>query len=360
MNWRKWSVVVLAAGALLAAGCSRSGAGKDQADPGVPVRVAVAREDELSASTSATGQVRPRLEVRVSARIPGRVAAVMADLGDAVTAGQVLAELDGNEAQIQLRQAEAGVAQATAQAAEAERNLQRMRQLYGDGVVSKQQSDQAATGAQLARGQLRAAEAALELAQSQVDNTRIAAPAGGVISKRSVEPGALVGAGTVLFELVDVSQVTVEAGVAERDVNRVRAGQEVSVRVPAIDRSFTGRVAGISPAVDPRTGLFATRVTVDNPDGVLRGGMFAEVTLDTRLERGIAVPVDALVDRGGATLVYVVENGTAWQRQVEVAFRAGDRALVTGIPAGATVVVVGHNLLQEGAAVRVVEPGEGS
>lgn len=345
---------------LAATGCAPAQTSAEPAESRVPVRVVVAREAKLAVTTTATGQVRPRLEVRISSKVPGRVAEVLVNLGDTVEKGDLLVQLEDREARLQVEQARAAVAQARAQAAEANRNLERVEKLFAGGAVSRQQVDQATTGAQLARGQLQAAEAALALAQTNLDNTRVLAPARGVISRRSVEPGALISLGVTLFELVDVSEVAVEAGVAEQDVNRVRAGQEVAVRIPALERPFSGTVAGISPAADPRTGLFTIRVTVANPEGVLRGGMFAEVELATREATGIVVPVDALLERSGAYRLFVVENGSAWERLVEVQFRSGDQALVTGIPAGSQVVVAGQNQLLNGAPVQVVAEEAGS
>jgi len=174
-----------------------------------------------------------------------------------------------------------------------------------------------------------------------------------VLAARYVEPGAMVGAGTALFQLVDLSTVVVEAGVAEAAINAVRPGITVSVSVPALGRTFDGQVESVSPQMDLQTRSYKVRVTLPNPDGVLKGGMFAEITFPLEEREGILIPVNAVVESSGEPHVYVVKDGVAHRTPVTVAVRADEQVLVEGIAAGDQVVVAGQNRLYDGAPVRL-------
>lgn len=348
------TAVALAA-ALVLSGCSLLSGGKQNqngVDP-IPVSVTEAKTGRVTAASPASAQIEPVLTVPVTAKIPGRVTVVHKEMGDRVKAGDVLAELEDRDASAQLAQANAAVAQAEAQRAEAERQAARLAELLKAGAVSQQQAEQVQTQATLAAAQVQSARASLELARANFDRTRITASADGVLASRNVEPGAMVGAGTTLFYLVDLSTVVVKAAVAERDVNQIAPGTSVPVKVPALEREFSGKVEAVSPAMDRQTRSYQVKVTMANPDGVLKGGMFAEVRFPVREHEGIVLPVSAVVERNGDQVLFVVENGVARQVMVKVVLSANDTVVVEGIKAGQQVVTAGQNRLFDGAPVKV-------
>lgn len=343
------------AAALTLSGCSLLGGGNEtqSAINPIPVSITEATTGRITAASPASAQIEPVLTVPVTAKIPGRITAVHKEMGDRVKAGDLLAELEDRDAAAQLAQAQAGVAQAEAQRAEAQRQADRLAELLKAGAVSKQQAEQVQTQATLAAAQVQSAYASLELARANLDRTRITAPADGVLASRNVEPGAMVGSGTTLFYLVDLTTVVVKAAAAERDVNQIAPGTTVSVKVPALEREFTGKVEAVSPAMDRQTRSYQVKVTMPNPDGVLKGGMFAEVRFPVREQEGILLPVAAVVERSGDTVVFVVENGTVRQVKVKVVLTANDTVAVEGITAGQQVVKAGQNRLFDGAPVKV-------
>ncbi|BDG59274.1 efflux RND transporter periplasmic adaptor subunit [Caldinitratiruptor microaerophilus] len=344
------------------AGCSSRARGAQAAavPPAVPVRAVPASRQEIVQTSVVTGTVTPGLQVQLSSAIPGQVAAVHVELGDRVQAGQPLVQLDDREARAQLQRAEAALAQARSAAEEAAKSRDRLEALFLAGAVSQQQIDQARAGAVQAQAALQQAAAAAEQARLAVEHTVIRAPAAGVVAERRVEPGAWVAPGVPLLTLVDVSRVHVDVQVSEQDAVRLEPGQEVTVRVPSLGATLRGTLQALSPTTTPGQKTYAARVTLENPEGRLRGGMYVEVQVATRRETGIAVPTGAVIERGGEKVVFVVENGKARERRVRTGLADADRVLVEGVAEGARVVVAGQDLLTDGTPVTVSEEAGGS
>jgi membrane fusion protein, multidrug efflux system len=311
----------------------------------IPVRLAPVTDDSVTQPVTATGVVALRDEVALSFKIGGVVAQVLAREGQVVRAGQLLATLD-------LREIDAQVAKARSAATKADRDLARVSRLYNDSVATRQQMDDATTGAEVARADLQTATVNQQYA-------RIVAPSNGVILRRSAEPGELVSTGTPVLTLGSRTSGTImRASLPDRDVVRVKLGDRATVRIDArADRELHGTVRQIGAATDPRTGTYSVEIALDAPDG-LSTGMIGRVEIATRGGEPLrAVPVEALLEADGdrATLYAIGPDGRAKRVPVEVAFVRGDRATVRGGLAGVTQVVTdGAAYLNDGAAVRVM------
>ena len=336
---RMFAAAMLPLLVLLLSACGLASGGQDEPTvEAVAVSVTEARTGTLTATSRSSGQLKPILSVTVTAKVPGRVVAVHHEMGDTVQEGDLLVELDDRDLANQLAAARAQYNQAEAQRNEAARQASRLEALLAQGAVSQQQAEQIRTQATLAAAQVEAARAQLDLATSSYEGARITAPANGVLSARYVEPGGMVGAGTPVFQLVDLSTVVVDTGVAEAAINAVRPGVSVPVTIQA---------DGL------QTRSYKVRVVVPNPDGILKGGMFADVEFPLEEREGILVPVDALVESGGEAYVYVVSDGVARRVPVTVAIRSDGQVLVEGIADGDQVVIAGQNRLHNEAPVRV-------
>ncbi|HWI61710.1 MAG TPA: efflux RND transporter periplasmic adaptor subunit [Symbiobacteriaceae bacterium] len=337
--------------ALILAGCAK----QEEAPAVQPVAVTVteAKTGKIQAVTTASGQVEPNLSVYVVPKVGGRVAAVLKEMGDKVKAGDVLVQLEDRDAANQLAQAQANVASAEAQRAEVERQLTRLKTLFAAGAVSQQQVEQLETQLSLVTAQVTAARATADLARNQWEQTRVVAPADGTLAARTVEPGAMVGTSTALFQLVDLNTVVIRTGVAESDVNSVKVGGEVPVTVTALNREFKGKVEAVSPNMDRQTRSYQVRVTLPNTDGVLKGGMFAQVRFAVKELEGVLLPVEALVERNGETNVFVIDGEKSKQQRVTVKVTSGGTVAVEGVAPGTKVAVAGQNRLYDGAPVQV-------
>jgi len=173
-------------------------------------------------------------------------------------------------------------------------------------------------------------------------------PIDGIVVERNASLGATVGTDANLFKIIDISRVWVDANVFEKDLERVRNGQEVKLMTTAFPgTAFSGRVILISTVVDPETRTVKVRTEVPNPDGRLKPDMFANVQIVTDLNRSaISIPQAAVLDDGGKSVVFVAENGEYKKRQVTEGIKGSDRVeIIDGLKAGDKVVIKGNYLL---------------
>jgi RND family efflux transporter MFP subunit len=261
------------------------------------------------------------------------------------------------------------------------RDHERAQKLRADEIISESELQRTESDHAAARQKLERAAAALRMAEAgsrpeeiamaeadleqataraeritdEVRRTRIVAPITGHVVKRHVDVGAWVGRGDRVVDLIGLDPVFATGVVGEREIPQVRVGQPATVTLDAFPgRTFRGRVGAIVPGAEAGSRTFPVKVTVDNPGGLLKAGMFARVTVQIGQGRtGLFVPKDAVVRRGGQEYVFLV-NGDAAQ-QVKVRVRAEMGALVEvsgdGLAAGARAITLGNEFLQPGMKV---------
>ncbi|MCU0967535.1 MAG: efflux RND transporter periplasmic adaptor subunit [Rubrivivax sp.] len=317
------------------------------------VEVAPAQTMTLADDAQAVGSLRSRQSVVVRPEVSGRIARLGFVDGQRVRKGQVLVQLDDSLPQAQLRQAEA-------QAAIARTNLQRSRELLGQGFVSTSAVDQNAAA-------LEVADAQVALARAQVDRMRVLAPFDGTLGIRQVDVGDYVKDGADLVPLEDLSAMTVDFRLPERYLGGMRAGLPAEVTIDALPgQRFGARIVAVDAVIDPDGRALRARAEVDNPGSRLKPGMFARVRVVFAVrENAVVVPEEALVPLGGRQYVFRVVEGEGGQRVAEriearVGLRTPGRAeLLDGVRAGDVVVTAGQARIagSERAPVRVVELG---
>ena len=175
-------------------------------------------------------------------------------------------------------------------------------------------------------------------------------PIDGIVVERNATVGASVGTDANLFKIIDLSRVWIDADVFEKDLPRVRPGQEVKLKVTAFPEStFSGKVILINSVLDPETRTVKVRTEVANPDGRLKPDMFANVQIITDVNRAaISIPQSAVLNDEGKTIVFVADGDGYKKRQVQAGIRNNDRVeIVDGLSAGDKVVVKGNYLLLE-------------
>ena len=175
-------------------------------------------------------------------------------------------------------------------------------------------------------------------------------PISGTVVERNGTIGATVGSDANLFKIIDLSRVWIDANVFEKDLERVRIGQLVNIKVPAFpDATFTGRVILISTTIDPDTRTVQVRTEVANPDGQLKPDMFANVEIVTAGRRqAISVPLAAVLDEGGRSVVFIADGNNYTKKEVTLGLKSDDRVeIVQGLNAGDKVVTKGNYLLME-------------
>lgn len=335
------------------------------------VRVASIRETVVT-----VGSLRAQERVDVTPRVNGRLLERLVDLGDNVSAGQLIARLDDDEIRQQVQQAEARLtvseATVTQRAAELENArivLERAQGLRDTELISAQDFEAARTRYDVAVSQLALANAqvtqsvaGLEELKIRLDQTRIVAPISGVVGRRFVDVGAMLSASTPIVTLINIDQVILVGNVSEQELTKISVGNAASVTVDAIpDARFEGDVARISPLLDPQTRTGEVEIRIDNPDAVLKAQMFARATLELPSQRAaLLVPRQGVVYRGDRAGVYLVSDEVARFQPIETGLTQGqDVEVISGLTDGQVVVTEGSNLLRDGDAIRIDSPVPG-
>ena len=281
-------------------------------------------------------------QVTTLARTTGLVKRLLVEEGDAVTAGQVLVELDQEEASLRSRQA-----QATYQ--EAKANFERFRNLHQSNMVSQ-------TEFEAARLRYESTKVSLEEADIGLAHTTIQAPMGGVITSRMVELGDLVRTNQELFVVADLDLLLARIFIPERRMYQVRPGQDATISVEAVPgQSFEARIRRIGPEVIAESGTFKVTLAV-KANGLLKPGMFATVRLITdRHLQTLVIPKTALVLETEGDDVFAIVDSLVQRLPVELGLIEGNQVeVLSGVVEGDMLVTVGHDGLKEGAAVRSV------
>lgn len=340
---------------VLAGGC---GGAETPAPPPRTVLVATVGSGEGGASSLA-GEIRARHETQLAFQVAGRMVERQSEVGDRVARGELLARLEPDDLRARERAARARLAAAEAELRRARADQARFRVLARDQLVSQSALDTQNAAATAAQGQVDAARAELELARNQSTHTRLLAPADGVIAARHAEAGQVLGAGQPVFTLAADGGREVVFAVAEGQVDAIAPGDPVQVEPWSGDgRRWSARVREVAPAADPVSRTYQVRATIDAEPGAFELGQSARVFLPSGGERGLSVPLAALVPGpDGGKAVFVVNADSALElRPVQAgAYGADGVGISAGLQAGERVVAAGGHLLRAGEQVRPID-----
>jgi RND family efflux transporter MFP subunit len=365
-----------AAGRAGAAGAGGRFGGRGGAAAGrapLPVELAEVRRAEVSEQITVVGNLVGDATVSVAPRVGGRLQEIDVRLGDRVTRGQRIAKIEDHELLEQVRQAEAAqeVSLATIRQREAdlrlaETNVERSRNLFERQLLPRQTLDdnearwQAAVAQlDLARAQNAQSRARLEELRITLGNTVITSPVNGFVARRPVDPGAFVSQNAPIVDVVDITRVRLIANVVERDLNQISAGNATQVQVDAYPgETFEGRIARVSPVLDPTTRTAPIEIEIPNRSFRLKPGMYARVGITTGTKKdALVVPANALVDLGGRRGVFMPRNDTAVFRVVQVGLEHQNVAEVLGgLKEQEVVITTGSAALRDGD--RIILPGQ--
>ena len=347
----RWGLPLLSAAALAGCGGAEARQARSAAEEGaqaaVPVRLADVTETTAARPVEATGVLGAEEEIPLSFKVGGVVSRVLVHEGEAVRAGQSLAELEPAEIDARLRQAQAG-------AEKAERDLARVRNLQRDSVATLEQLQNASSAADVARAEL-------AVARFNGRYATVSAPSNGTVLRRTVEPGELVAPGSSVLVVTGRGLGTrLRVGVADRDVVRIRKGDSALVRFDAYPgESFPAVVSEVGAAAQPQTGTYQVELKVEAGGRALPVGLIGRASIQPRASESVRlVPVESIAEADGMNgTVYTVEGRESKARRVavEIAFIDGSRiGIKRGLEGVTRVVTAGAAYLEDGTNVRVV------
>jgi multidrug efflux pump subunit AcrA (membrane-fusion protein) len=391
------AALVLLAGAACSKSETAQARGRDDAPK--PVKVERVREEPVRRSIEVVGTLAAVDEVTISSEAEGRVSKLLADLGDRVRAGQTLMELDAEKLQYNLEQQKAALARALArygasdsrhlppiertpdvvkaqaELVQAKQGFDRAEELHRRQLVPRQTLDDAQTmlqskqasydsalqNAKNLRADIDASEATAKLADRQLRDTTIRAPFDGYVQKRLVNLGEYVKVQTPVMAVVGVDPLKVTAEIPEKLAPWVKIDQAVDLHVDAYpDKTISGKVSRISPAVNTSTRAFPFEALVPNRDAQLKPGTFARVRIvSSRVDQVLTLSYAALQYRYGVNRVFVVNGDRLEARELRVGERLGNRIEITsGVKAGETVAISDVDKLVDGTKVSVKQNAE--
>jgi RND family efflux transporter MFP subunit len=395
-------IVVIAAGFFLflnkkgASTPSQSGEDAAKTSPkseesALPVKVTPAKRGDLVIKLKSPGEVVTEKKIVLKTEVSGTIKNLNVKEGKHVGEGEFLLELDDQEYRLKLERAEAlrlkylselllekefAVPEkeldspSQAKLKKCQEEFAKAGDLFGKGLISREELEKARrdyelvlieTGkkkeeVQAAAKGLTQAEIDVKIAQMELNKTKIRAPFSGIITGINVSPQETLSTGRELFTLVNISQIKVQAKVLESEVGKMRVGREADLRFSAYPgKGFRGKVEAISPIINPEDKTCTVQILVENPEEEIKPGMHAEVEIAADIYKDrLLVPQEAVLVRGGRKLVFVVEEGLAKWRYIEVGLENEDYAeVLDGVKEGEMVITEGHFTLAHDAKVQV-------
>jgi membrane fusion protein, multidrug efflux system len=396
------SVHLLVVGVSLAiAGCNSgqaagpgNGRGRGRGGPAVQIETATISRMSIERHADLSGTLVSPDQAKVSSEVAGIVREVPVQLGTEIRAGDTLVRLEPRELSLALERADsalkqveaqlgltrsdseqappdeevATVRQAAANRDDAKAAYDRAQQLNGRGLLSKVDRDTAETRMKVMEANYQAAvdnvralratlqdrRASYDLAVKKLNDAVIKAPVAGSVSERLVQPGEFIRENTQVVTIVQMNPLKLRTSIQEKFAGMIRQGQDVKFSVEAFpERTFDGKVAYVSPAVDQTTRTFAIESLVDNPDRVLKPGFFAKGTIALKVDDNVmVVPDDTVSTLAGVSTVYVIEDAKARQQIVTLGSHEGKQwEIVEGLKGNEVLASSQLNQLATGMSV---------
>lgn len=365
MKYGKLAAVLMAASMLALAGC-QMGVPAAEEERDVPVRVAEVRVGDLEQNVEIVGVTKAEREYSIFPKVAGELAALYVDVGDAVTQGQLLAEIDDRDVRLAAEMERASLELTRAQL-ETARSSQRQAEnaakaaLHQTGEIDEQIEEnirQASLGVEQAEMNVRMTELRVKQAEERLQDTKIVSPGNGVVANVGAHEGELVSGQAPLLVIVSDDSLLFQASVSAGQLPLFTPGEEVEVLFPVSGETRLGTVRPL-PVAAGQTGLYNVEIAIDNNGLGILPGVPAKVLLPNVLASdALLVPTDAIVENGSEPHVFAVRDGSAVQIPVRILHTQTDLTAVEAeLAEGDQVVVRGQLTLTDGASVIVMEGG---
>lgn len=344
-------VQTLVAVSVLVAACGKgsqdAAAGTDKKEEAVPIPVetSLPSRGDIFAVYAGTAPIEAYAEADVVAKVAGEVREILAEEGNDVKAGQVLARLDGDKLRLEL--SESG-----ARLQKLKRDYERNVDLKKKGLISTGDFDKI-------QYDMEALEATYNLAKLELDYTQIRAPINGVISERYVKVGNTIEVGDPVFRVTSLDPLVAYLHVPEREYRNIAEGQPVGIEIDALPgQTVQAAVTRVSPIVDPATGTFKITIEISDPERRIKPGMFGRIGIVyDKHENALQVPRSAILEESGHDSVFVVEDDKATRKPVTTGYsNKGMVEIIDGLADTDRIVTVGQVGLREGATVTIINP----
>lgn len=325
--------------------------------------VAVAPVD-LNLGLPVSGTLRAVNTALVKARVAGELQGLRVREGDAVKAGQTLAQIDATEYRARLQQAQQQADAAKAQMDIAQRQLDNNKALVAQNFISQTALQTSLSNLEAANAQHRAALAAADVARKSLEDTVLTAPISGQVSQRLAQPGERLGIDARVLEIVDISRLELEASVAPAQSVQLKLGQSAQLQIEGSAQPVSARLVRINPSAQASSRSVLAYLVIDNKAGSgLRQGLFAQGRLGTGSTRVSALPLSSVRTDQATPYVQLLREGRVVHQPVELGARGtvGDEVMVgVDLPPGTQVLRASVGLLRAGLATRLTDVAAGA
>lgn len=320
--------------------------------------VATVQTGTIVGGPAISGQLTPAREAAVRAQIGGSLVQLTVDRGQPVRAGEEIARISSRDLQSAFESAKTGVRSSEAALGVAQSELQRTEALVRGGALAARDAEQARNAVAGAEAQLAAARARQTSVEQQLADTIVRAPFAGIVSERPASAGDILSPGTLILTIIDPSSLRLEAQVPSDTLQQIRPGAKVTFRLRGVPGTSVGHVDRFSASADPVTRQVSLFVTLPNTGGRLMAGLFAEGRIETVTRTGLVVPMSAVDETGPQPTVTRVRDGKAERVTVTLGARQPDTEVTEvtqGLSAGDVVVVGSSKAMPTGTLVKVVQ-----
>ena len=359
------------------------------------VRVIEVKELPVEETVDATGSLVAQDRAVLSAKVPGRIEAILVDMGSQVKEGDILARIEKRDYELRRLQAEAALAQARARLglaltgeedkaepektsivkearailAEATKNRDRVVKLREEGVIPDAEVETAEAAYQVAVNRyeestheaknrfatLKQRQAELALAEQQLLDAEIRSPFPGIIEQRQTSPGEFLNVGAPVITVVRVDPIRARLQVSEKDAQRVRVGQNARIRVKGSDKEFVAAISRVSPVITAGNLVLQVEADVPNPYGVLKAGSFvrSDVVVNEKAS-GLFVPRSAVITFAGIQKIFLIQQGKAVEKEVKLGRESAGQVEVFGPVKAGEMIVVDPGTLRNGQPVEII------
>lgn len=312
--------------------------------PIIPVEVSNVSRGNISAYYSNTATLEAEQEATVVSKVRGIIEEIYVEEGDRVQAGQVIAKIEDDQYQIEADRAKATLDRLY-------NEYQRNQELFERELI-------AAEAFQNSQYEYESQKATFDLAALNLEYTSVKSPINGVISRRFIKAGNMVGTDQQMYRVTDFNPLQAILHIPEHEMSKIRKDQRAELRVDALpNETFVGHVERISPVVDSETGTFKVTIYVDETRNILRPGMFGRVKIvyDTR-ENTRMIPKSAVISEDLAESVYVIKDSLAFKKEIQTGYTNGSNVeVIDGLDDGEMVVTIGQGSLQDSSKVSIIE-----
>lgn len=335
---------------------AQEGAGESK----IPVTVFKAFRTGFRDTLPALGTLKGSRETKLGFEKSGVIKSFNYEEGDLVPKDALICSLQKDESEIKVRQAESKLAEAKANLALGKNKLERAAQKYEIGGTSKSIYEEAMLEYEKSTHQVESAKIELENEKLELSKCDIYAPYEGILGNKYVDVGETITMNTLVCDLIDVDYMLVEIGIVERDIEKIKIGQRVSIFVDAYpEREFIGTVENIAPVVEGQSRTFSVEIKLANAQKLLLPGMFSRVRINVfEKQNALVIPSSAIIRQKNKFSVFVVDPNSfgLTERPVQLEYATTDYAVISrGLKEGEMVVIGEKEGLSEGMVVKIME-----